>query len=145
MRNAITSALFVLAAACGDDTPAPMPLVIEYRPTEFIARDDPRAAGCALETGPSHIHVGWLDWARVNFREEGAVLRATPPRPAAGRHSFHLVSVHGCLEESLAGAATMNVYANDVLLTQVVSIWSDFYGTLPGLSLTIDEEGNVSP
>ncbi len=149
-RGPIAVLLLVGAVACiSCDTNGP---TVQVTVVEFVYQastsTDPDVAaahaGCVSGVGQTHIHPSWLNFSRINMRAVGAErweitfedvptdmlqsIRISDPNVCAGNRT---------------GAATQNVSANAVLLTNVVDTPGN--GVEPGLSFTVDASRQVTP
>ena len=143
--------LTVSATGCGggDDSPtAPSrraSVTIIYRAATAI---DPAVqaqfSNCVNGVRPTHVHPGWRGFARE-------VLPVCPPDrfeitftdvPVGSRQSLRISDPNACAIDP-NGATTLHVFANSVLLTDVVGTPGN--GTEPGLAFTAAADGTVTP
>ena len=143
--------MVVSLAACGGggDPPTapirPATVTITYRAATAI---DPvvqaQFPNCVNGVRPTHIHPSWRGFARE-------VLPAFPPDrfeitftdvPVGSRQSLRISDPNACAIDP-NGASTQNVFANGILLTNVVGTPGN--GTEPGLALTVAADGTVTP
>ena len=92
---------------------------------------------CVNGVRPTHVHPGWRQFARE-------VLPAFPPDrfeitftdvPVGSRQSLRISDPNG--------ASTQNVFANGILLTDVVGTPGN--GTEPSLAVAVTADGTVTP
>ena len=151
----VSSLTFLTLFACGGGgggtTPPPPPPVTQTTTVEFVymanTELDPAILisqpNCVTLVGDTHIHTSWNNFDLV-------FLPAFPP--SEFRLSFSDVPVgfnrirvsdgNACIINS-TGASTQNVFANGVLLTNVVDTPGS--GTEPGLSFDVTADGTVTP
>ncbi len=147
----IAAALLVVSlAACGGGDPPTAPIrpatvTITYRAATAI---DPAVQAqfpnCVNGVRPTHVHPGWRGFARE-------VLPAFPPDrfeitftdvPVGSRQSLRISDPNACAIDP-NGASTQNVFANGILLTDVVGTPGN--GTEPGLAFAVTADGTVTP
>lgn len=147
---------FVLAlwAGCGDNpVPNPSgPSPSQTATVQFVyrAQTSPRtdlpasAAGCIAGVGHTHIHPGWRDFARIDMTAVGADRWeiSFSDVPTGARQSIRVSDGNAC-DQNATGAATRNVFANNVLLVDVVPTPGS--GVEPGLAFTVAADGRVTP
>ena len=116
-----------------------------YRAATIPRTDLPASAQqCVSGVGRTHIHPGWRSFERVDMTPSG------PDRweitftdvPAGVRQSIRVSDGNVC-DENPTGAATRNVFANDVRLTDIVPTPGS--GTEPGLAFSTSADGRVTP
>lgn len=150
-------ALLVLAtlgalAACDGQSPPASPTAGATATVRFLYRAStaPRtdlpvsAQECVRGVGRTHIHPSWRSFARIDMTPAGAdrwEITFTDV-PASARQSIRISDGNVC-DENPTGAATRNVFANDVLLTEIVPTPGS--GTEPGLAFTVSTDGRVRP
>ncbi len=98
---------------------------------------------CVEGMGQTHIHPSWLGFNRVDMTDAGDRWTITFPEVPVGSRERIRVSDPNACAENPTGAATRNVFANDVLLTDVVDTPGS--GIEPGLAFTVAEDGAVTP
>lgn len=116
----------------------------------YRASTSPRAdlpAGtqeCVQGVGRTHIHPSWRGFERIDMSAVGSDRWeiAFSDVPMNVRQSIRVSDGNAC-DENPTGAATRNVFANDVLLVQVVPTPGS--GTEPGLAFTAAPNGRVTP
>jgi hypothetical protein len=94
--------------------------------------------------GRAHIHPSWRSFARIDMTAVGADRWeiSFSDVPMNARQSIR-VSDGNASDQNATGAATRNVFANDVLLADVVPTPGS--GTEPGLAFTVSANGRVAP
>jgi len=99
---------------------------------------------CAAAVGRTHIHPSWRDFDRIEMTPRGADLWeiAFTDVPVNVRQSIRVSDGNAC-DQNATGAATRNVFANDVLLVEVVP--TPGAGIEPGLAFTVSPGGVVTP
>ena len=148
----LTISTFALLVACDNGTPPTSPttgatatVTFAYRaPT--VARTDlpPSTQECVRGVGHTHIHPSWRGFARIDMMSAGTDRWEVTftDVPAGVRQSVRISDGNVC-DENPTGAATRNVFANDVLLTEIVPTPGS--GTEPGLAFTASTNGRVTP
>ena len=151
----VSSLAFFTLLACGGGgggtTPPPPPPVTETTTVEFVymasTEIDPAVLDlqidCANLVGETHIHPEWRGFD---------VVFLPPFPPSEFRISFSDVPVginrirvsdaNSCFDNP-TGATTRNVFANGVLLTNIVE--TPGTGNEPGLSFEVTADGTVTP
>jgi hypothetical protein len=144
----------LLAAACGGDdsgpspsspTPAPTAIVrIVYRAAVTPRTDLPQsAATCVSGVGQTHIHPSWRQFTAIPLQAGSNQWEITfSDVPTTARQSIRVSDGNVC-DENPTGAATRNIFANDVLLTQIVTTPGS--GPEPGLGFGVDATGRITP
>ena len=149
-RGPVAALLLVGAVACisSDTTGATVQVTVVEFVYQAATSTDPDVAAahaaCVSGVGQTHIHPSWLNFSRINMRAVGVErweitfedvpidmlqsIRISDPNVCAGNRT---------------GAATQNVSANAVLLTNVVDTPGN--GVEPGLSFTVDANRQVTP
>jgi hypothetical protein len=100
---------------------------------------------CARFVGPTHVHVGWRDFAIVN------VTSVPPDRyeitlddvPVGGRQVIQASDQNACIDQK-DGFMVRDVLAGNVVLTDVLPTVNDRLPG-PGLAFSVDRNGNVTP
>ncbi len=158
----VSSALLaiVLGWACENGSPTtPTATTSGPRVTvQFVylaatARDAFQPEDCTRLAGPTHLHVSW---ARLQMGE-GSMEAIGADRwelalsnvPTNVRHRIQLTDPNLCVQSPPIGSATRNVFANDVLLVNVVldgelSLGSDDC-EFACLTFTVAPDGQVTP
>lgn len=116
-----------------------------YRASTTPRTDLPAdAQDCVRGVGRTHIHPSWRGFARIDMTPVGADRWeiAFSDVPVDARQSIRVSDGNAC-NENPTGAATRNVFANDVLLVEVVPTPGS--GTEPGLAFTVSSDGRVTP
>ena len=141
----------ILAMGCGGGSApiAPAPVAVtsvrfEYRaPTAGRTDLSAAAQACVRMVGLTHMHPSWRQFLRVN-------LTPLPPDrfettlsdvPIGIVVSFRINDGNLC-DENPTGAATRNVFANDVLLRENTT--TPGTGEEPGFAFTVSEDGRVT-
>ena len=111
-----------------------------------IPRTDlpPSTRQCVDGVGQTHIHPSWRNFALFPMDAVGTnrwEITLTDV-PVNARQSIRVSDGNVC-DENPTGAATRNVFANDVLLTEIVPTPGS--GTEPGLAFTVAADGGVTP
>lgn len=142
----------LVAAGCEDSGSSPMSPSGATATVRFVYRAStsprtdlpPSTRECAQAVGRTHIHPSWRGFDRVDLTAVGAEgwEIAFSDVPANARQSIRISDGNVC-DENPTGAATRNVFANDVLLTEVVP--TPGAGTEPGLAFTVSADGRVTP
>lgn len=94
--------------------------------------------------GRTHIHPSWRKFERVDLMAAGAERWEITfaDVPVTQRLAIRISDGNAC-DENPTGAATRDVFANDVRLLEVVPTPGS--GTEPGLALTVAADGRVTP
>jgi hypothetical protein len=105
----------------------------------------PSAQACVTAVGETHVHLSWRTPDYFALRTAGAdrwelPLNGTP----AGQPLTLLLHDGNTCDENRTGAATRNVYVDDVLLTRTVTVTTTA-GDEPGLAFSVDASGRVTP
>lgn len=113
----------------------------------YRASTSPRAGlpqACVQLVGHTHIHPSWRGFARIDMTAVGSDRWeiSFSDVPTNTRQSIRVSDGNAC-DENPTGAATRNVFANDVLLVDIVPTPGS--GTEPGLAFTVSSTGTVSP
>jgi hypothetical protein len=97
-----------------------------------------------MGVGPTHIHPSWRGFALFPMTAVAADRWEITLNdvPVNARQSIRISDGNVC-DENPTGAATRNVFANDVLLTDIVPTPGS--GTEPGLAFTVAADGRVTP
>lgn len=152
----LVAATLVFIAGCGRQTSPASPtpptagaatatVRFVYRASTAPRTDLPAAAqGCVQGVGRTHIHPSWRSFARIDMTPVGADRWeiAFSDVPTNARQSIRVSDGNVC-DENATGAATRNVFANDVLLVEVVPTPGS--GTEPGLAFSVSSDGRVTP
>lgn len=150
-RAAMLALAAALTSACGDDGRSPAapgaPATVRFA---YLASTTPRTdlppstSACVTGVGRTHIHPSWRNFARVDMTAAGAErweITFTDV-PVDQRLSVRVSDGNVC-DENPTGAATRNVFANDVRLVEIVLTPGS--GTEPGLAFTVAANGAVTP
>lgn len=136
-------------AACGASERAEpgtawLPIRFEYRASTAVDTAVVEAnRGCAAIVGATHIHLGWRSFAKTDLRVEGPELWALETLGPPGSHAIRVSDANVCDENDTGAVTARVVFANDVLLTRVVTTPGD--GPEPGFAFSLDDEGVVYP
>ena len=153
-RITVITALLTFAACGGSTTPtsptgggasATSTVRFTYRASTTPRTDLPASAReCVSGVGRTHIHPSWRGFARIDMTPAGADRWEINFNdvPVDARQSIRISDGNAC-DQNPTGAATRNVFANDVLLTEVVPTPGS--GTEPGLAFAVSANGRVSP
>ncbi len=149
-RGPIAVLLLVGAVACfSSDTNGPtvQVTVVEfvYQASTSIDPDVAAAqAACVIGVGQTHIHPSWLNFSRIDMTAVGVERWEITFEnvPIDVLQSIRVSDPNICADNP-TGAATQNVSANAVLLTNVVDTPGS--GVEPGLSFTVDANRQVTP
>lgn len=139
--------------ACGGRTTPTSPAPTNFRTTvrfvyraSTIPRTDlsPSARACVEGVGRTHIHPSWRNFDRFEMTPVGTDRWETGfvDVPVNTRQSIRVSDGNAC-DENPTGAATRNVFANDVRLVDIVPTPGS--GTEPGLAFTVSADGRVTP
>ena len=143
----------MLSLACssggGDNNPvAPVPTaLVEFVYNAATAQDAAiRAAfpDCVAAVLDTHFHPSWRSFARVNMTAVGAGSWEITfdDVPVQQGLSLRISDPNACATDP-NGASTVNVFANAILLTNIVSTPGN--GLEPGLAFDVAADGTVSP
>jgi hypothetical protein len=150
-RSGLTVALIGWFAACsGDDPTSPTPggdaVVLRYRASTRPRTDlPPSAQACVTAAGETHAHVTWRNPDYFPLRAVAAERWELPLNDApVGQRLSLLIHDGNACDANPTGAATHDVYVNDVLLTQTVTVTTSS-GAEPGLAFSVDASGRVTP
>jgi hypothetical protein len=151
-ERALTLALAAaLLSACGDGGRSPAapdaPATVRFA---YLASTTPRTdlppstSACVAGVGRTHIHPSWRNFARIDLTAVGAERWEITfsDVPVNQRLSIRVSDGNVC-DENATGAATRNVFANDVRLVEIVPTPGS--GTEPGLAFTVAAGGIVTP
>jgi hypothetical protein len=155
MRAAFALPLVLATIACGSyDAPetgtgpsaARVTVRIRYE-ASTIARTDlpPSLATCVTGVGPTHLHPSWRSFVAIPLTAAAAdrwEITFTDV-PVDTRLSFRISDGNVCSQQNPTGAATQSIFANDVLLTEIVTTPGS--GPEPGLAFTVSPSGAVTP
>ena len=149
-RGPFAVLLLVDAFACiSGDTNGPnaQVTVVEfvYEASTGIDPDVAAAHGaCVIGVGQTHIHPSWLNFSRIDMTAVGMERWEITFEnvPIDALQSIRVSDPNVCADNP-TGAATQNVSANTVLLTNVVDTPGS--GVEPGLSFTVDANRQVTP
>ncbi len=149
LRSLIAALLLVAAVACNSSNTGP---IAQVTSVEFVYQAstsiDPGVAAahaaCVTGVGQTHIHPSWLNFSRVNMSAVGVERWEITfgDVPIDVLQSIRISDPNVCASNR-TGAATQNVSANAVLLTNVVDTPGS--GVEPGLSFTVNANGQVTP
>ncbi len=150
LRLAWLAVLLVLEGCKNDSSPsgpaATVATVQFVYGASTVPRTDlpPSAQACVQGVGRTHIHPSWRGFARFDMQAAGPDRweMAFSDVPIDQRQSIRVSDGNVC-DENPTGAATRNVFANNVLLTQIVPTPGS--GTEPGLAFSVNRSGVVTP
>ena len=99
---------------------------------------------CVNGVGRTYIHPSWRTFNRVDMQAVGSDLWQITftDVPIDSRLSIRVSDPNVCAENA-TGAATRNVFANNVRLVEVVP--TPGTGTEPGLAFMVSASGRVTP
>jgi len=152
-RNlSVVAFLAVAGLGCGDGgaAGAPAPQQVAVTPVTFVYQAatalDPEVAAafpdCVAAVGETHIHPSWEGYAHIDMTAAGDHWTATFSDVPVGKSEVVRVNDPNlCSAENPTGVATLNIFANGVRLTQLVTGTS----TDPGLALTVAADGTATP
>lgn len=148
----------ILAVGCGSTEPSSSPTAptsstgaaaatarFVYRASTSPRTDLPASTqSCVQGVGRTHIHPSWRGFERIDMTAVGADRWeiSFSDVPTNARQSIRVSDGNAC-DENPTGAATRNVFANDVLLVEIVPTPGS--GTEPGLAFTVASNGRVTP
>ncbi len=140
-------ALALVGCDTGDSSPtAPSTTTatvrFDYRASTALNGNLPASTqACVSGVGRTHIHPSWRDFARIDMQAVGADLWQITftDVPLDVRLSLRVSDPNVCTENP-TGAATRNVFANDVDIVPTPGS-----GTEPGLAFTVGADGTVTP
>ena len=155
MRIVLSSVIVAMALACGGgsgdeasptaSTTVAATVRIVYRAQTTRRTDLPQSlASCVSGVGATHIHPSWRSFTAIPLTAVGVdrwEITFTDV-PTTARQSIRVSDGNVC-DQNPTGAATRNVFANDVLLTQIVTTPGS--GPEPGLAFGVDAAGRVTP
>ena len=151
-RRTILLIAIIAHAGCGDSTlptpasPSSTTATVRIAFQGATARRTdlpPSAQSCANGVGVTHTHPSWRGFA-------GIPLQPVPPDryeitfndvPTGSQVSFRVNDQNFC-DENATGAATRNVFANDVRLIQ--NAITPGSGPEPGFAITVSASGSVT-
>ena len=149
-RWLIPAVAFFTVTACEDEAPIPPSQstgatvrIVFLGPTARRSDLPPSAEPCVIGVGLTHIHPSWRSFA-------GIPLQAVPPNhyeitfddvPIGMLVSFRINDRNSC-DENPTGAATRNIFANNVRLVQNTTTPGS--GDEPGYGLTVAADGSIS-
>jgi hypothetical protein len=141
----------VLVAGC-DNPASPTSEAVDRTTTVtfvYRAATTPRAdlpastQECVRGVGHTHIHPSWRSFARIDMMAIAADRWeiSFSDVPVGARQSIRVSDGNVC-DENATGAATRNVFANNVQLTEIVPTPGS--GIEPGLAFTVSASGQVA-
>lgn len=148
--------LAISAVACGGSSapasPTPTAGTAGTAGVRFVYRGStaprtdlpPSARDCVQGVGRTHIHPSWRGFDRIDMTPVGADRWeiAFSDVPVSARQSIRVSDGNAC-DQNATGAATQNVFANDVRLVEIVPTPGS--GIEPGLAFTVTADGRVTP
>jgi hypothetical protein len=143
-----------LLGACGGGNPtAPTgerpnegraTVLISYRASTRARTDLPQSAQtCITGVGETHVHASWRDYDALRAAAAERWELPLNDAPVRSRLSLLIHDGNAC-DLNATGAATHNVYVNDVLLVQTVTVTTSS-GPEPALAFSVDASGRVTP
>jgi hypothetical protein len=135
--------------ACSDDSAVARPAAMTA--TVLIAYSAPTQPSlpasvqdCVRGVGATHVHPSWRGFVAVTMRIAAAdrFELSLDDVPVNQRVSIRVSDANACLENP-TGAATRNVSANGIRLTDIVTTPGS--GPEPGLAFTVAADGRVTP
>lgn len=152
-RFALAVAALAGAAGCSGDPASTSPTMgsstatvrFAYRASTTPRADlPPSARECVQGVGRTHIHPSWRSFARIDMTPVGGDRWeiAFADVPTNARQSIRVSDGNAC-DENSTGAATRNIFANDVLLVEIVPTPGS--GIEPGLAFGVSPNGRVTP
>ena len=117
----------------------------DYRASTIVSPGlPPSTQACVNGVERTHIHPSWRNFNRMDMQAVDAGLWQVTftDVPIAVRLSIRVSDPNVCVENA-TGAATRDVFANDVRLFDVVP--TPGAGTEPGLAFTVAVGGGVTP
>jgi hypothetical protein len=117
---------------------------IVYRASVAARGDLPQSlATCVAGVGQTHIHPSWRMFTAIPLQAGSNQWEISfTDVPTTARQSIRVSDGNVC-DENPTGAATRSIFANDVLLTQIVT--TPGAGPEPGLAFAVDATGRVTP
>lgn len=109
---------------------------------------DPQVAqqfsDCVQGVGQTHIHPSWRNFVRINMTAQGDDLWiiSFDDVPTNILQRIRISDPNVCADNP-TGASTDGIFANGVELTNIVDTPGS--GIEPGVSFTVDPQGNVTP
>jgi hypothetical protein len=145
--------LVISAMACGGSNAPASPtstggtagVRFVYRASTAPRTDlPPSARDCVQGVGRTHIHPSWRAFDRIDMNPIGGDRweSAFSDVPVGVRQSIRVSDGNAC-DQNATGAATQNVFANDVRLVEIVPTPGS--GIEPGLAFTATADGRVTP
>lgn len=141
----------IVGTGCGGDSEPTRPtgslatVRFVYRAATAPRTDlPPSARECVAGVGRTHIHPSWRAFDRIEMNPIGTDRWEIgfADAPAGVRLSIRVSDGNAC-DQNATGAATRNVFANDVLLVEIVPTPGS--GIEPGLAFTVSADGRVTP
>lgn len=120
-------------------------VVISYRSSTAPRTNLPASTqDCVIAVGPTHVHPSWRGFAAFPLRAAAADRweLSFDDAPVGPRLSLRISDGNVC-DENPTGAATRNVFVNNVLLTEIVTTPGS--GPEPGFAFSVDASGRVTP
>ncbi len=146
----LIAVLATLLMGCDNESPTtPSPNAATVRFTYLAATalnpDLPASTqACVQGVGRTHIHPSWRNFTRIDMQAVGSDRWEISFGDVAvnERQAIRISDPNVCTDNP-TGAATNNVFANDVRLVEIVP--TPGTGTEPGLAFTVGADGRVSP
>ena len=148
-----TLACLLLAACFGSglDTPSTPPgptttaVVITYRAATDIDADvQSEYPSCVAGVGRTHAHPSWQDFSRFDMTAVGTLSWEISFNDAPVDELLRIrISDPNVCAQNATGAATSNVFVNNIRLTNIVDTPGS--GIEPGFSFIVAADGRVTP
>jgi hypothetical protein len=151
MRGLAYLAVLSFAACDGNNDTLTAPssglttVVISYRSSTTPRTDLPGSLqACVIGVGQTHVHPSWRGFAAFPLMAAASNRweLSFADAPVGPRVSLRVSDGNVC-DENPTGAATRNVFANNVLLTEIVTTPGS--GPEPGFAFSVDASGRVTP
>jgi hypothetical protein len=122
-------------------------VVISYRaPTRPRTDLPPSAQACVTGVGETHVHTSWRDYVALRAAATERWEVSLNDAPVGSRLTLVIHDGNAC-DGNPTGNVQHNVFVNDVLLTQTVTVTTTGPGAgpEPGLVFSVDASGRVTP
>lgn len=148
LRTLALAVLLASLAACGGGAAEVARATVHFTydaPTAADPSAAQQAPACVSAVGPTHMHASWQSYAMVEMVANGAnQWTLTYADVPVGVQVYFRINDPNRCPTSTGGAATDNVRANGVLLTNIVQTPGGF-GPEAGLAFVVDSDGVVTP